>query len=168
MYEITQIKGDGETHPLLSPEDEFADFETWDAGNLDLTEAKTDDMLAYEYAREALKNGLALEQKLGTNPYKFGIVGSTDSHTSLSTGDEDNYFGKAASAEPSTTRVSIRSPRPNRASFRLVAERLGAMLASGRPRTRREAIWMRWRARKCRHDRAPDDGAFLWRLGLHA
>ncbi|MBL4768934.1 MAG: DUF3604 domain-containing protein, partial [Rhodobacteraceae bacterium] len=77
MYEITQIKGDGETHGLLSPDDEFADFETWDVGNLDLSEAKTDDMLQYEYAREALKNGLVLEQKLGTNPYKFGLIGST-------------------------------------------------------------------------------------------
>ncbi|MEQ9693602.1 DUF3604 domain-containing protein [Shimia sp. SDUM112013] len=105
LYEVTQIKGDGETHPYLSPEDEFADYETWDAGNLDLSAAKTEDMLSGEYAREALKQGLLLEAKLGTNPYKFGMVGSTDSHTSLSTGDEDNYFGKATSAEPSLTRV---------------------------------------------------------------
>ena len=60
MYEITQIKGDGETHPFLSPEDEFADYGTWDVGNLDISAAKTDDMLAGEYAREALKNGLVL------------------------------------------------------------------------------------------------------------
>ncbi len=61
-------------------------------------------MLHGEYAREALKNGLDLEEKLGTNPYKFGMVGSTDSHTSLSTAEEDNFFGKHASAEPSAGR----------------------------------------------------------------
>ena len=105
LYEVTQIKGDGETHPVLSPDDAFADYETWDAGNLDLSEAKTPDMLEFEYARAALKNGLALEAEFGTNPYKFGMVGSTDSHTSLSTAEEDNYFGKATSAEPSITRA---------------------------------------------------------------
>lgn len=105
LYEYTQIKGDGETHPVLSPEDDFADYETWDAGNLDLTEAKTEDMLKREYAREALKQGLALEKKLGVNPYKFGAVGSTDSHTSLTTADSDNYFGKATNAEPSPNRM---------------------------------------------------------------
>ena len=106
LYEWTQIKGDGETHPLLSSEDEFADYETWDAGNLDLSEAKTNDMLAREYAREALKNGLMLETKLGTNPYKFGAIGSTDAHTSLSAVEEDNFFGKATNAEPSPNRMN--------------------------------------------------------------
>jgi len=106
LYEVTQIKGDGETHPLLSPNDEFADFETLAKGNLDLTELKKPDMLQREYAREALKNGLALEQKLGTNPYKFGMVGATDSHTALSTAEEDNFFGKSTSVEPSATRAS--------------------------------------------------------------
>jgi hypothetical protein len=105
MYEVTQIKGDGETHPLLSPDDAFADYETWDVGNLDLSEAKTDDMLQYEYAREALKNGLLLEKTLGTNPYKFGLVGSTDSHTGLVAVEEDNFFGKATNAEPSPKRM---------------------------------------------------------------
>ncbi|RLA24544.1 MAG: hypothetical protein DRQ63_10820 [Gammaproteobacteria bacterium] len=105
LYEVTQIKGDGEAHPLLSPDDAFADYETWDAGNLDLSEAKTDDMLAAEYAREALKNGLALEAKFGTNPYKFGMVGSTDSHTGLSTSEEDNFFGKHSGGEPSPDRM---------------------------------------------------------------
>ncbi len=106
MYEITQIKGDGEAHPFLSPDDEFADYGTWDVGNLDLTEAKTDDMLAGEYAREALKRGLALEKKFGTNPYKFGIVGATDSHTSLPTAEEDNFFGKHTGYEPSPDRLT--------------------------------------------------------------
>jgi hypothetical protein len=106
LYEATQIKGDGETHPFLSPNDEFADYETWDIGNLDVSVAKTNDMLAGEYAREALKNGLALEKKFGTNPYKFGMIGSTDSHTSLATAQENNFFGKHSGAEPSPKRMS--------------------------------------------------------------
>ncbi len=106
LYEMTQIKGDGETHPFLSPNDEFADYETWDFGNLDISEAKKEDMLQFEYAREALKNGLVLEERFGTNPYKFGMVGATDSHTSLATAEEENFFGKSSSVEPSATRVS--------------------------------------------------------------
>jgi len=105
LYEITQIKGDGETHPLLSPNDEFADYEIWDQGNLDLTELKTDDMLEYEYGRSALAIGMKLEKKLGVNPYKFGFIGSTDSHTGLATAQEDNFFGKHSGAEPSAGRV---------------------------------------------------------------
>jgi len=105
LYETTQIKGDGETHALLSPEDEFADYETWAVGNLDLSVAKSDDMLAGEYAREALKRGLIIEKQLGTNPYKFGQIGSTDSHTSLATAQEDNFFGKHTGYEPSPTRM---------------------------------------------------------------
>jgi hypothetical protein len=105
LYEVTQIKGDGEAHPALSPNDEFADYETWDKANLDLTVLKKPEMLNREYAREALKHGLVLEQQLGTNPYKFGLVGATDSHTSLSTAEEENFFGKSASVEPSAKRV---------------------------------------------------------------
>ena len=105
-YEITQIKGDGEAHPYLSPDDEFADYETWDVGNLDISEVKRPEMLKGEYAREALKQGLLLEKKLGYNPYKFGVGGATDSHTALATADEDNFFGKSTSVEPSADRVS--------------------------------------------------------------
>ena len=105
LYEATQIKGDGEAHPFLSPDDEFADFETWDIGNLDVSAAKTDAMLAGEYAREGLKRGLLLQKKLGINPYKYGMIGSTDSHTSLSTAEEDNFFGKHSGAEPSPERM---------------------------------------------------------------
>jgi Protein of unknown function (DUF3604) len=105
LYEATQIKGDGETHPFLSPNDEFANYERWDKGNLDMSQAKKPEMLQYEYARSALRNGLKLEQELGVNPYKFGMVGSTDSHTGLATADEDNFFGKATPYEPSATRT---------------------------------------------------------------
>jgi len=105
LAEVTQIKGDGETHPLLSPDDEFADYETWDKGNLDLSVLKKDTMLEFEYARSALKNGLLLGQRLGVNPYKFGMIGSTDTHTALSTADEDNFFGKHSGAEPNEGRI---------------------------------------------------------------
>ena len=104
LVEVTQIKGDGEAHPFLSPNDEFADFGTWDKGNLNLSELKKKQMLQYEYARSALKIGLQLEDKLGINPYKFGMIGSTDSHTSLATADDDNFFGKHAGSEPSPKR----------------------------------------------------------------
>ena len=106
LYEATQIKGDGEAHPFLSPDDEFADYETWAIGNLDVSVAKTNDMLAGEYAREALKRGLSIESKLGTNPYKFGMIGATDSHTSLATAEEDNFFGKHTGYEPKPDRMT--------------------------------------------------------------
>jgi hypothetical protein len=99
LYEVTQIKGDGEAHPYLSPNDEFADYGTWDKGSFG-PEPKTKDMLPREYARAALKVGLKLEQELGANPYQFGMVGSSDTHTSLATTTEDNYFGKASIGEP--------------------------------------------------------------------
>lgn len=104
LYEVTQIKGDGETHPLLSSDDEFADYETLALGNLNLTVPKKNSMLQYEYAREALKNGLKLATKLGTNPYKFGMVGSSDTHTALAAVEEDNYIGKHAGTEPTPDR----------------------------------------------------------------
>ena len=106
LYETTQIKGDGETHPFLSPNDEFANFERWDKGNLDLTVAKKPQMLEFEYTRSALKNGLKLEAELGVNPYKFGLVGSTDAHTGLAAVEEDNFFGKTSSSEPGPNRAS--------------------------------------------------------------
>ena len=132
MYEVTQIKGDGETHPFLSPDDEFADYGTWDVGNLDLSAAKTDDMLAGEYAREALKNGMLLEQKLGTNPYKFGMIGATDSHTSLATTEENNFFGKHAGYEPSAERLShpfMKNENGELFSWQQVASGLAAVWA---------------------------------------
>jgi hypothetical protein len=100
VYETTQPKGDGETHPSLSPSDEFADFERWDKAGLGAA-MKTPNMLPREYTREALKRGLAYESTLGANPFKFGLIGSTDAHTGLATTTENNWFGKVALLEPS-------------------------------------------------------------------
>jgi hypothetical protein len=104
LYEVTQIKGDGEAHPFLSPNDELADYETWDKFNLNMSVTKTKDMLQYEYGRSALKLGLKLEKELGTNPYKFGMIGSTDSHTGLTAVEEENFFGKHTGVEPGPKR----------------------------------------------------------------
>ena len=104
IVEVTQIKGDSEAHPFLSPNDEFADYETWDDANLDGSEYKKNEMFQYEYARSALKTGLQLEKKLGVNPFKFGMAGGTDSHTSLPAVAEDNFFGKHPGVEPSAKR----------------------------------------------------------------
>ncbi len=106
LYEWTQLKGDGEAHPLLSPEDEFADFETWDYGNLDATTRKTPEMLPGEYARAGLLRGLQLGQKLGVNPYKFGADGATDTHVGMTTVQENNFYSKFAAYEPSPDRAS--------------------------------------------------------------
>ncbi len=103
VVEVTQIKGDSESHPLLSPNDEMAGYgvKGWELGNLPLTAKTEPEMLGGNYVREALKRGLSLEEQLGVNPYAFGMIGSTDSHTSLATGDEDNFFGKHTGNEPS-------------------------------------------------------------------
>jgi len=106
LYEMTQTKGTGEAHPFLSPNDEFADFEIWDKANLDGTVPKQKEMLDAEYARAGLKNGLKLESQLGTNPYKFGMIGSSDAHTGLAAMEEDNFFGKTAPQEPSPERMT--------------------------------------------------------------
>jgi hypothetical protein len=141
LYEVTQIKGDGEAHPFLSPNDEFADYETWDIGNLDVSAVKTDDMLAGEYAREALKRGLAIGARLGTNPYKFGMIGSTDSHTSLAAVQEDNFFGKHSGAEPSPERMShpfMKNEKGLIMGWQMVASGLAAVWAE---ENSREAIF---------------------------
>ncbi len=119
IVEVTQMKGDGETHPALSSTDEFADFETWDIGNF-ASVAKTPEMLNREYAREALKRGLEYDNTFGANPFKFGMIGSTDSHTGLSTAGEDNFFHKLSILEP--------QPGPNRVDTVLI----GYMLEEGK------------------------------------
>ncbi len=116
VYEATQIKGDGEAHPMLSPDDEFADFDTWDAANLNGTELKTPEMLPHEYAREALKIGMEIEAGMGINPFKFGMIGSTDAHTGMTAVEEENFFGKHSGVEPEPHRwehIVIEAPDPD-------------------------------------------------------
>jgi hypothetical protein len=120
IVEMTQIKGDSETHPNLSPTDEFADYETYDHlisvegaevkslfgdGFLGQLSEKDRELVmknkqhiarAGDYARSALKRGLAVEERIGANPYKFGMIGSTDSHTAMASAEEDNFHGKMA------------------------------------------------------------------------
>ncbi|MFK7895988.1 MAG: DUF3604 domain-containing protein [Myxococcota bacterium] len=103
LVEATQYKGDSETHPLLSPNDEFADYETWDRSALGAPGHK-DEWLKAEYVRAALKNGMRFEGELGVNPFKFGLIGSTDAHTGLATAGEDNYWGKATKSEAGVNR----------------------------------------------------------------
>lgn len=107
LVEVGQTKGDSETHPVLSPDDEFADYERWDWANLDLTEKKTPEMMLGEYTRSALKRGLGLQSKLGTNPFKLGFVGGSDIHTGLVGPDDNNFFGAFAWMEPSATRATM-------------------------------------------------------------
>jgi len=100
LYEITQIKGQSESHPSLSPNDEFASWDLWDRGNL-IVAPKPEGALKYEYWREALKSGMRLEDQLGTNPFQYGANGATDTHTALSSSEEDQFFGKFKTLEPS-------------------------------------------------------------------
>ena len=132
LLEVTQIKGDSESHPLLSPTDEFADFETLDmdimypgelSGQRENLKSRNityyDSWLSrgdrnrdsawqqtYEYGRSGLKLGLAQQAKLGVNPFKFGMIGSTDSHTGFTTTEENNFWGKMPSAEPHNKRIT--------------------------------------------------------------
>ena len=140
MYEITQIKGDGETHPSLSPNDEFAGFERWDAANL-AGVPKEPGMIEREYARQALSEGLKLEATLGANPFKFGFVSGTDTHTGLTTAEEDNFFGKHTGVEPSPSRYEhdvIKTPKVNIKGWQMAASGYTGVWAT---ENTREAIW---------------------------
>ena len=105
LLEVTQVKGDSESHPFLSPNDEFADFGNWDWGIMVGSSGHPESWYQYEYARPALKLGLRVEKKVGANPFKFGLIGSTDSHTGLSTVEENNWWGKVSHHEPSPNRA---------------------------------------------------------------
>ncbi|MDG2461042.1 MAG: DUF3604 domain-containing protein [Luminiphilus sp.] len=128
IAEVTQIKGDSETHPSLSPGDPFADFERWDEFNISNTTKTTTDMYPGSYARSALKRGLSLERNAGANPYAFGMIGSTDDHTSLATAEEDNFFGKFANSEPGVRTGDSRMAGLN-ADWELGASGLAAVWA---------------------------------------
>ena len=105
LLEVTQFKGDSETHPYVSPDDEFADYESWDVYAGFSNRPHEDRMFAGEYARPALRTGLAVAGELGVNPFQFGMIGSTDSHTGIPSPDENNFWGKFTWHEPSRTRA---------------------------------------------------------------
>ena len=109
LQEVMQTKGNSETHPTLSPNDEFSNFGVagWEYGNLTMTdEPETPEMRPYMYLRSGLMQGLKLAQELGTNPFKFGMIGGTDVHNSLTSIEEDNFFGKHVMQEPTPERWS--------------------------------------------------------------
>ncbi len=143
LYEVTQTKGTGEAHPFLSPNDEFAKFELWDKGNLDGSVKKKNEMLEFEYARSALKNGLKLEAALGTNPYKFGMIGSSDAHTGLAALREENFFGKTVPQEPSPERMQKAFFDNAKTGVKIMDWEVGASgyAAVWATENTREAIW---------------------------
>ena len=169
LYEASQTKGDGETHPYLSPNDEFANFERWDFGNLDASVPKTPDMLQYEYAREALKNGLKLESQLGTNPYKFGMIASSDAHTGLAAMEENNFFGKTTPQEPSPERMTAglrRQSEDRHQGDGLASELVRLRCRLGDREHPRSALGRDAAQGDLRHDRPAHGGALLRRLEL--
>jgi len=134
VAEITQTKGDSETHPLLSPADEFADFESYQ-----FYIQKSDDPVVYapskaDYVRAALGTGLKIEERVGTNPYKFGVIGSTDSHSGLSSSDEDNFWGKMARDSTPESKRLFGIGRRSLTGWNMSAQGLAAVWAEANDR----------------------------------
>jgi len=142
LVEATQYKGDSETHPFVSPNDEFADYESWDEFAGFSTKPHEDWMFQHEYLRPALKLGLALGKQIGVNPFEFGIAGGTDSHTSLATAEENNFWGKFSWHEPSPTRAT--EPFVN---IENIVQREWQMAAAGYT-----AVWARENTREALFD----------------
>jgi len=144
LQEMMQTKGNSETHPTLSPNDEFANFgiQGWDNGNLTLQgKPTTPEMRPYMYLRSGLLQGLALQQKLGANPFKFGFIGGTDVHNSLTAIEEDNFYGKHVSQEPSPRRLTEASTKGlgfTRYDWNYTAAGYAAVWAT---ENTREALW---------------------------
>ena len=140
LYEYFQIKGQSESHPRLSPTDEFANFEVWDTGNL-VGLTKAPGKINSEYAREALKSGLRLQNTYGTNPFKIGAAAGTDTHTGLAAGDDDNFWGKIAGSEPKAGRwdqVFLKEQKYVRKDWTLSAQGYTGVWATANTRS---AIW---------------------------
>jgi hypothetical protein len=151
VVEVTQPKGTSEAHPFLSPDDNFAEFELIDKGNLSGSQAKTNEMLKFEYAREALKRGLAFEDSLGANPFKFGMIGSTDAHGGLASTEEENWWGKANVVEPSPERykdVLIKSLVDDKLSIQAIDLGASGLAAVWARENTRESIWDAFKRRE--------------------
>jgi hypothetical protein len=140
LFEVTQIKGQSEAHPSLSPQDDFAAWDLWDRGNL-IMKPKPPGALAFEYWREALKSGMRIEGELGANPFRYGANGATDTHTGLSTTEEDNFFGKFKTLEPRAGRWDfplLEGPTGNYMGWEMAASGVMGVWAT---ENTREAIW---------------------------
>jgi hypothetical protein len=144
LQEMMQTKGNSETHPLISPNDEFADFGTagWEYGNLTLEDKPLSrEMMPTNYLRSGLLEGLKYEKTLGVNPFNFGFIGGTDVHNSLSSIEENNFFGKHVNQEPSKIRwehVSKQGFGKTRYTYHYTAAGYAAVWAT---ENTREALW---------------------------
>jgi hypothetical protein len=144
LQEVMQTKGNSETHPTLSPNDEFADYGIagWEFGNLTMEDKpESPEMRPYMYLRGGLLQGLLHGQKLGVNPFKFGMIGGTDVHNSLTSIEEDNFFGKHVNQEPSPHRwnhVSKQGFDKTRYTWHYTAAGYAAVWAT---ENSREALW---------------------------
>ncbi len=144
LQEVMQTKGNSETHPLMSPNDEFANFGIagWEYGNLTLEGKPLSlDMMPTNYLRAGLRRGLEHEQQLGANPFKFGFIGGTDVHNSLTAIDEDNFYGKHVNQEPSPIRwvhISKQGFGKTRYTHHYTAAGYAAVWAT---ENTREALW---------------------------
>jgi hypothetical protein len=141
LYEVIQMKGQGEAHPSLSKTDEFvAGYELWDRGNLTMVPKKPG-MIEHEYVRDALKNGLMLEQQVGVNPFKYGLVGGTDTHNGLTADEEENFYCKFVGCEPRPGRWSedaLKFPDGVVKGWEITAAGRAAVWAT---ENTREALW---------------------------
>ena len=144
LVETSQSKGDSETSPELSPDDPFANFERWNKTNIFGMNTTTPDMLPYNYVRSALKLGLQHQAKLGVNPFKFGMIGASDEHTSLSTTRAENYFGVGTIAEPKAERWKeyfLKSPVSPKLDSYMWEMAPGGLTGAWARENTREAIW---------------------------
>jgi len=115
INEVVQMKGQSMTHPVLSPNDEFADYEVYDyTHGSDFPTPPSQPK--HSYVRGALKDGLAFEKSVGTNPFKFGFIGSSDSHNGASAVEEDNYIGKLGLVD-ATAEIRMNKTRPSPAKI---------------------------------------------------
>lgn len=144
IHEIVQMKGASESHPLMAPTDEFIDYGIagWDLGNLTLGSPLTKEMMPTTYFREGLKRGLEHQGTLGANPFKFGVIGSSDTHNSFPSVDENNFFGKFPTQEPAPDRweqvSSLGQTKQQRFTWQDLAAGYAAIWAT---ENTREAIW---------------------------
>jgi len=118
LVEVSQVKGTSETHPMLSPNDEWADFELMEVRIATNLPSKAPG----SYVREALRNGLVLEATEGFNPYKFGFISASDTHVGAGSFDEGNYWSKVGIVDGTAVqRGSVPTPEPDASGNRYVS-----------------------------------------------